>query len=74
MILKSKEILNGSLDVGHSCKAHLQDLFSRKMSDPGHNLTVVAAFVARLKMNKRSIEAIQEHAEGIAALVIGNPI
>ena len=68
-LVKCKEILDCCLDIALGCEKHWQDLRCRGMLDSGKDNTDLETFIARTKTHKRGIEAIQEHAEGIATLV-----
>ena len=68
-LVKCKEILDCCLDVALVCEKHWQDLRCQGMLESGKDNTDLETFITRTKTHKRSIEAIQEHAEGIATLV-----
>ena len=68
-LVKCKEILDCCLEVAKGCKKHWQDVCSRDGQYLGQDPTNVEAFISRIKVHKRSVEAIQEHAEGTSTLV-----
>ena len=67
--VKCKEILDCCLEVARGYELHWQDLRSRGMLDSEQDIADMEAFVSRIRTHKRGVEAIQEHAEGIATLV-----
>lgn len=68
-LVKCKEILDCCLEVAQGCKKHWQDVCSQDVQYLGHNPTNVETFISRIRVHKRGVEAIQEHAEGTATLL-----
>lgn len=68
-LVKTKEILDCSLEVASDCKAHWRDLQSRGMSDSGIRTADLGSFISRIKTHRLGVEAIQQNLDGIATLV-----
>lgn len=68
-LVKTKEILDCSLEVATGCEAHWRNLQSRGMSDSGIRMADLGSFISRIKMHRLGVEAIQQNIDGIATLV-----
>ena len=68
-LVKTKEILDFSLEVAFNCEAHWRDLQSRGMSGSGSQMADLGSFISRIKMHRLGVEAIQQNIDGIATLV-----
>ena len=68
-MIKCKEVLDCCLEVASGCKQHWKDVHSQEDKYIGEDATNAETFFSRIKVHRRGIQALLEHADGTATLV-----